>query len=177
MMKRVVLILLSLIVILAGCTKTEPTRTSGIDTIDNITHFSTTYFNYGFSFSSAKALSTNLNPGPDITLYVIVGNVTPTLTLQTNNLKPSFYKLDDYPDEASAKTAFDNLKTVSVTQWLDMADPIVANQVWIYRSGSDIYTKFRIISIVNETRQSVPYGECTFQWVTQPDGSSTFPAK
>ena len=177
MIKRVVLILLSLIVILAGCTKKESTRTSGIDTIDNITYFSTTYYNYGFSFSAAKLLSTNLNPGPDITLYLNVGSVPPIITLQTNNLKPSFYKLDDYPDEASAKTAFDNLKTVSVTQWLDMADPIVANQVWIYRSGSEVYTKFRIISTINETRQSVPYGECTFQWITQPDGSSTFPAK
>ena len=176
-MKNTALILIVVFIFLEGCTKKEPTRTSGIDTIDNITHFSTTYFNYGFSFSSAKLLSTNLNPGPDITLFVNVENVTPRLTLQTNNLKPSFYKLDDYPDEASAKTAFDNLKTVSVTQWQDMADPIVANQVWIYRSGSDIYTKFRIISIVNETRQSVPYGECTFQWITQPDGSSTFPAK
>jgi len=176
-MKNTALILVVVFAFLQGCTKKEPTRTSGIDTIDNITYFSTTYYNFGFSFSGAKLLSTNLNPGPDITLYLNVGTVPPTITLQTNNLKPSFFKLDDYPDEASAKTAFDNLKTVSVTQWLDMADPIVANQVWIYRSGSEIYTKFRIISTVNETRQSVPYGECTFQWVTQPDGSSTFPSK
>ena len=129
-----------------------------------------------FHFLLQSLSPQNQNPGPDITLYVNVES-SPRLTLQTNNLKPSFYKLDDYPDEASAKTAFDNLKTVSVTQWLDMADPIVANQVWIYRSGSDVYTKFRIVSIINETRQSVPYGECTFQWITQPDGSSTFPAK
>jgi hypothetical protein len=176
-MKRVVLILLSLIIISVGCTKKEPTRTSGIDTIDNITYFNTTYFNYGFSFSGAKLVSTNLNPGPDITIFVNPGNSTPTLTLQTNNLKPSFFKVGDFPDEATAKTAFDNLKTVSVTQWVDMADPIVANQVWIYRSGTDIYTKFRIVSTVNETRQSIPYGECTFQWVTQANGSSTFPAK
>jgi hypothetical protein len=175
-MKNTALILIVVFIFLEGCSKKEPTRTSGIDTIDNTTHFSDTYFNYGFSFSSAKLISTEKNPGPDITLYVNV-DVSPRLTMQTNNLKPSFYKLGDYSDEASAKTAFDNLKTVSVTQWLDMADPIVPNQVWIYRSGSDVYTKFRIISTINETRQSVPYGECTFQWITQPDGSSTFPAK
>jgi hypothetical protein len=176
-MKRVVFILLSLLVILAGCTKKEPIRTSGTDTIDNITYFSTTYYNYGFSFSGAKLVSTNLNPGPDITIFVNPGNSATSLTLQTNNLKPSFFKAGDFPDGAAAKTAFDNLKTVSVTQWVDMADPIVANQVWIYRSGTDIYTKFRIVSTVNETRQSIPYGECTFQWLIQPDGSSTFPAK
>jgi hypothetical protein len=176
-MKRLVLILLSLTVISVGCTKKEATRTSGTDTIDNITYFTTTYFTYGFSFSGAKLVSTNLNPGPDITIIVNPGTGTPSLILQTNNLKPSFYKAGDFPDGTTAKTAFDNLKTVSVTQWIDMADPIVPNQVWIYRSGTDIYTKFRIISTVNETRQSIPYGECTFQWIIQPDGSTTFPAK
>jgi hypothetical protein len=168
---------LLLITILAGCTKKEATRTSGTDTIDNITYFSTTYYNYGFLFSGAKLVSTNTNPGPDITIYVNVDNGTPRLTLQSNNLKPSFYKIGEFADAATAQSAFDNLKSVSVTQWQEMADTLNANQLWIYRSGTDDYTKFRIISTVNETRQSVAYGECTFQWVYQPDGSLTFPAK
>jgi len=177
-MKRIVFILLAIFSILTGCTKKEPTRTSGIDTIDNITYFSTTYYNYAFSFSGAKLVSTNINHGWDISIFVITDNPgTPRLTLQANNLKASFYKAGDYPDESTAKSAFDNLKTVSVTQWQDMADPISANQVWIYRSGTDKYTKFRIISTINETRQSIPYGECNFQWVFQPDGSLTFPGK
>jgi hypothetical protein len=175
-MKRTVIILLAVFSILTGCTKKEATRTSGIDTIDNTTHFSTTYYLYGFSFDKAKLISTESNPGPDITLFVNT-SPTPRLTLQTNNLRPSFYKVGDFADEGSAKTAFDNLKTVSVSLWQDMADPISANQVWIYRSGSDTYTKIRIISTINETRQSVAYGECSFQWVLQPDGSSTFPGK
>lgn len=166
-----------MLVIFQGCTKKEPTRTSGIDTIDNITYYSTTYYNYAFSFSGAKLVSTNITHGWDIAILLVPDNITPRLTLQADNLKPSFYKVGDFPDEASAKTAFDNLKTVSVTQWLDMADPITNNQVWIYRSGTSNYTKFRIIGTVNETRQSVPYGECTFQWVYQPDGSLSFPAK
>jgi hypothetical protein len=176
-MKRIIFLFLALLSLLMGCTKTEPTRTSGTDTIDNITYFSTTYYNYGFSFSNAKLVSTNLNPGPDITIYVNIDNITPRLTLQSNNLKPSFFKAGDFADEATAKTAFDNLKTVSVSQWLDMADPINANQVWIYRSGTDHYTKMRIISTVNETRQGIPYGECSFQWIYQSDGSLNFPGK
>ena len=48
---------------------------------------------------------------------------------------------------------------------------------YIENSGKMNNTKIRIVSTVNETRESVPYGECTFQWVYQPDGSSTFPAK
>jgi hypothetical protein len=176
-MKKAGLALLVVFTVLLSCTKKEATRTSGTDTIDNTTHFSTTYYNYGFSFSMAKLVSTEDKPGPDITLYVVTENSTSRLTLQEDNLNPSFYKAGEYPDEATAKTAFDNLKTVSVTQWQDFADPILANQVWIYRSGTDTYTKFRIVSIINEVRQSVPYGECTFQWIYQPNGTTTFPGK
>ena len=176
-MRKIAVIFFVIFSILQSCTKKEPTRTSGIDTIDNITYFSTTYYQYGFSFSSASLVSTNLNPGPDITIYVNIDNATPRLTLQSNNLKPSFYKVGDFPDVSSAQSAFDNLKTVSVSQWQDMADPINANQVWIYKSGTEHYSKIRIVSTVNETRQGVAYGECSFQWVYQPDGSLTFPAK
>jgi len=176
-MKRIIFVLLAILLLLLGCTKKEPTRTSGIDTIDNITYYSTTYYNYGFLFSGAKLVSTSTNPGPDITIYVNIDNVTPRLTLQSNNLKPSFFKAGDFADATTAQSAFDNLKTVSVTQWQDMADPINANQVWIYKSGTDTYAKLRIVSTVNETRQGIAYGECTFQWVYQPDGSSTFPGK
>jgi hypothetical protein len=177
-MKRTVFILSVLFLVLTGCTKKEATRTSGIDTIDNITYYSTTYYNYGFSFSKAKLVPTYpSNTGLDISLYVNTDNGTPRLTLQAENLKPSFFKVGDYADETTAQSAFDNLKTISVTQWQDMADPINPNQVWIYRSGSENYTKIRIVSTVNETRNNIAYGECTFQWVYQPDGSSTFPGK
>jgi uncharacterized lipoprotein NlpE involved in copper resistance len=174
-MKRVIFSVMAIILGLSGCTKKEDTRTSGTDTIDNITYFSTTYFTYGFSFSKAKLISTNENPKPDITLYVNVDNGTPILTLQTNNLKPSFFKVGDFTDATTAKAAYDNLKTISVSQWVEMADPIADNQVWIYRSGTDLYTKFRIVSTVNEVRTSINYGECTFQWEYQSDGTLTFP--
>lgn len=174
-MKKSLFILSAILLILFGCKKKESTRSSGTDSIDNTTYFSTTYYNYGFSFSEAKPVATTLNPGPDIAIYVNVDNVTPRLTLQTNNLNPSFFKVGDYPTEDAAKSAFDNLKTVSVEQWAEMADPIAANQVWIYRSGTENYTKFRIVSTVNETRDNIPYGECTFQWIYQPDGTTTFP--
>lgn len=174
-MKKIVFIILAVIAVSASCTKEEKTRTSGTDTIDNTTYQSTTYFVYGFSFSEAKLKSTLSNPGPDITVYVNKDNTPFRLTLQSNNLKPSFYKAGEFTNENDAKTAFDNIKTVSVTQWTDMADPLAANQVWIYKSGGDKYTKFRIVSTVNEMRQLIAYGECTFQWVHQPDGSLTFP--
>ena len=174
-MKQLSFILLSAVLFLASCEKEDKARTSGTDTIDNTTYQSTTYYVYGFSFSQGKIVSTMNNPGPDITVYVNKDNSPYRLTLQSNNLNPSFYKAGDYADEAAAKTAFDNLKTVPSVQWTDMADPIAPNQVWIYRSGDEKYTKIRIVSTVNEARQLISYGECTFQWVHQPDGSVTFP--
>jgi len=174
-MKRRLFILSAILLTILSCTKKESTRTSGTDVIDNTTYFSTAYYTYGFSFSEAKLVSTTLNPGPDITIYVNVDNVTPRLTLQANNFKPSFFKVGDYASADAAKAAFDNLKTVSVEQWAEMADPIADNQIWIYRSGTDMYTKFRIVSTVNEKRDSHDYGECSFEWVYQPDGTTTFP--
>jgi hypothetical protein len=177
-MKKMVFLFLTIFSILIGCTKKEPTRTSGIDTIDNTTHFSTTYFQYGFSFSGANLVATYPGPGPDITLVVNFNDMgTPRLTLQSENMLPSFFKAGEFADETAAKSAFENLKTVSVAQWLDIADPVLPNQVWIYKSGTEHYAKIRIISTINETRQTVPYGEISFQWVYQTDGSSTFPVK
>jgi hypothetical protein len=176
-MKRTLFILLTIFSVVSGCTKVEPIRTSGIDTIDNIKHQATTFYVYGFLFSGAKLVSTFPGPGPDITVYVNNDNLVPRITLQANNLKPSFSKVGDFVDENAAKAAFNNLKTLSVSQWQDMADPLVVNQVWIYRSGSENYAKIRIISTINENRQGMAYGECTFQWTYQPDGSLTFPGK
>lgn len=167
-----------LLSVLSGCKKPETIRTSGTDTIDNtIYKNATTYYALGFSFIQAKKISNLADPGPDLTLYVNNDNPTSRLTLQVNNRNPSYCKVGEYQDVTAAITAFNNLKTIDVSQWQDMADPIAANQVWVYRTGRDQYAKFRIITTINEMRNNLSYGECTFQWAYQPDGSSTFPGK
>jgi hypothetical protein len=176
-MKRSSLIVLLILSLLCSCKKDETPSISGTVTIDNTIYTSTTYYAYGFSFSKAKKVSTLEDPGPDFTVFVIADTPPNRLTLQAVGLNPSFYKLGDYPDAQSASTAFDNLKSVGNYQWTEMADPIGANQVWVYRTGTPCYAKIRIISTINEIRNSKPYGECTFEWVYQPDGSATFPVK
>jgi hypothetical protein len=176
-MKKSLTLIFLIPFVLSGCNKSDETPSnSGNVTINNTTYQSTTYYVYGFLFSKAKTVSTLENPGPDITVYV--NSDTPANTwlyLQANNLNPSFSKIGDYPDAESASAAFDNLKTVGNYQWTDLAQPIAPNQVWVYKTGTPCYAKLRIISTVNETRDNLPYGECTFEWVYQPDGSTTFP--
>jgi hypothetical protein len=176
-MKTNAILIAVLAVLLSACTKVEKTPTSGTVTIDNTVFQSSTYFVYGFSFSEANLVSNLADPGSDIIVFVNTDNTPYRLTLQADNLKPSFYKVGDYDNETAAKAAFDNLTSVEVPGWDDMADPLNAHQVWIYRSGKDTYAKIRIVSTVNEMRLNLPYGECTFQWVYQPDGSLTFPGK
>lgn len=176
-MKKSFFILLIILTILSGCRKDDSPRTSGTVTIDNTLYGTGPYYANGFSFSKAKKVSTLDNMGYDITIYVNNDNPVSRLILQANNFKPSFYKFGDYPDAASAVSAFNNLKTVGTYQWDGMADPINVNQVWVYRTGSEKYAKIRIVSTKNEIRNNLPYGECTFEWLYQPDGSLIFPGK
>jgi hypothetical protein len=177
-MKRSLFIILATLIFFSGCNKDNTTSDSGTATIDNTLYGTGPYYAKGFSFTSAGLVSTLETPGPDIVLYVNVDNpAIARLTFQTNNYKPSFYKLGDYPDAASASSAFDNLKTVGSYQYAEMADPVSINQVWVYRSGTETYTKIRIVSTVNEKRNNLAFGECTFEWVSQPDGSLIFPGK
>ena len=175
-MRRSIVILFVITFFMTGCSKDKTPDTSGTATINNILEWDNqkqTWFALGFLFSEAKLVSVLDVPPPDITVISDGSD----LLLQANNLKNSFYKSGEYADAASAKTAFDNLASANVPQWEGLAYPIKANQVWIYRSGTEHYVKIRIISIIVEVRDNKDYGECTFEWVYQPDGSLTFPGK
>ena len=107
----------------------------------------------------------------------MTGHLT-NLILQANNLNNSFYKAGEFADATSAQQAFKNLTSLPVPQsadWTEWAYSIKPNQVWIYRSGTEHYSKFRIISTKSQTGVPRDFAECTFEWVYQPDGSLTFP--
>jgi hypothetical protein len=176
-MKKTFFLFVTTILVISACTKVEKVPTSGITTIENTIHRPTNPYVFGFSFSTAEIVANNVTPGPDILIFVNTDATPYRLTLQADNLKPSFCKIGDYSSEADAIAAFNNLHEAVITRWEEMADPISPNQIWIFRTGSDTYAKIRIISTVNEIRQTVPYGECKFQWVYQPDGSLTFLGK
>jgi len=173
-MKRIIPIIL-LLLFLVSCNKDGTPDTSGTVTIDNTRTLSTTYYVYGFLFSEAKKVTTLENPPPDITVDTDGNNEL----FQANNLKNSFYLAGEYNDASAAKTAFDNLVSATVQEidWEGLAFPVLENQVWIYRSGTEHYAKLRIISVVLDVRSGQDYAECTFEWVYQPDGTLTFPGK
>jgi len=176
-MKKILIILSFLIIAFSACKKDESVRTSGTDTIDNIVLKSDTYYALGFSFSKAAKVSTTENPGPDIILYADSDSQPPKLSFQANNFLDSFSKYGEFADVATATQAFNNISSLPAVTWNGLADQVRANQIWIYRTNGEQYAKMRIISVVNETRSNVPYGECTFEWVFQPDGSTIFPVK
>ena len=176
-MKRLFIIQILVIAALVSCKEDKPSvRTSGTDTIDNtILPDGSSWYVNGFSFSQAKLISTNLASKPDITLLPNKNNTLSPLILDSDTFSSPFLKIGEYVTEEEAKTAFNDLKTVPEGEWIEMIDPLAENQVWIYRSNDEKYTKFRIVNIVNEMKDHVPYGECTFQWVHQPDGTAVFP--
>jgi hypothetical protein len=177
-MKRHLIAILLMTLLLAGCDNTDKpgeVKLSGTDTIDNILYGAGPYYAFGFSFSSARKVSSLANPGPDIIISVY--QAPDILILQTDAGLNGFSLAGEYDNAILAEQAFDNLTSPVVTEWDEWANPIKPNQVWIFRSATEHYAKFRIISIVSEVRNSHDYAECTFEWVYQPDGTLTFPGK
>jgi hypothetical protein len=158
-----------------GCKK-DPIKTSGSETINNLRYNeNSTYAVHGFSFAKASIVSTEAQPGPDITVDVNSNY----LIFMSNNLNPSFFLFGEYTNDGAAKVAFETLTTFTFSQPVAIAGPVLPNQIWIYKSGKDTYAKLRIISTKLEQKenlgQMIDYGECTFEWAYQPDGSLTFP--
>lgn len=175
-MRKTVSILCILFLLLISCNRNDDPDTSGTASINNeliLDQQRQTYVNYGFLFSDGKLVSTIDKPAPDIIIF----RDGSTISFEANNLKNSFSRYGEYADQTAARDAFDKLTSASVSQWLASAVPLMENQVWLYRSGTDNYAKIRIISIKTEIRETVEYVECQFEWVYQPDGTLTFPGK
>jgi len=172
-MRKWIYILPILAVSMSSCRKEDVIPVSGTVTIDNTTRLGQTYYVYGFLFSQAKLVSTLNKPRPDIT----VDSDGTNIFFQADNLHDSFRKAGEYSDAVAATAAFDTLTAKGSSVFLGLASPLIANQLWIYRSGSDCYAKIRVISTISEERDGHTYAECKFEWAFQPDGSLTFPGK
>jgi hypothetical protein len=176
-MKRAVTLLL-LTILAVSCGRDESVPLRGTVTIDSRLYGTGPYYAFGFTFLTASRTPTNRTPMPDILVLAetnVNGDVTGVF-LSTTAFLPSFKLHGEYPDAASAITAFNNLTEVSAAgNWIDLALPVEANEVWLFRTRDEKYAKLRIIEVKGELREGIPYAECTFEWTFQPDGSTSFP--
>jgi hypothetical protein len=175
-MKRTCIIILFIVLLLPGCKKDKGSGLSGTETIDNRLYGTGPYYALGFSFPASKKVSTLSGPVDVFTINSFAGNFAKSY-FAAQNFNDAFYRFGVYSDGASAVLAFKNLTSFNVSQWKATGDSVKSNQIWIFRTSTETYAKFRIISFVGEIRENKPYVECTFEWVYQPDGSLTFPGK
>jgi hypothetical protein len=168
-------IILIFCTVISGCKKTDIRITSGTETLESTLYGTGPYYAYGFSFSSAKKVTTISSPVPDIT--VNASRIDGKVSIETSSYLPPFSLIGEYGTEAEAKQAFANYLIVADPQWISIAKPLKNNQLWLFKTSSGNYVKIRIILVLEEVRQDLPYGSCTFEWVYQPDGSASFPSK
>ena len=178
---KLIILLLAISVFLTGCKKEEKPVYSGTLTIDNVLSKDTPYYGFGFSVPTGKKVSTLDSPLDVITVledHDVNYNVR-KIFFSCSNFKDAFYKYGSYADAAAAELAFDNLTAFVPASWKELGDSVRSNQIWLFRTDEDKYAKIRVISTFTEKRPDMvfPYAECTFEWVYQPDGTQTFPAK
>lgn len=164
---------------MTGCKKDNKPVYSGTMTLDNELFGSGPYYAYGFSVPTGKKVSTLENPQDVIIIQADpdIDNNVRKIFFACNNYLNSFSLYGQYANESDATIAFDNLLSFSAPQWAETGDSVKANQVWLFRTSEDTFAKIRVISTVAEKRETVPFAECTFEWIFQPNGTQTFPGK
>jgi hypothetical protein len=176
MMKRLILIFFSIILFCGSCSKKND-PTSGEVTLDNKLYGSGPYYALGFKFSLAKKISTLATEGPDITVEAgTVETGGPVVAyLASNTYEPAFYLVGEYGTATEAAEAFETLYSFGISTWSDFGTPLAENQIWIFRTENETYAKILILSVSLNTTENPDYASCTFKWVYQPDGSTSFP--
>ena len=177
-MKRIFLSIVILLLLLPGCKKDNNPKLSGTITINNIFYGTGPYYAFGFSIPTGRKVSTLNDPLDVISIMAdpdINDNVR-KIYFASIGLNYSFYRFGQYSDSVTAIIAFKNLTSFTEPIWTETGDSVKVNQIWLFRTSANKYSKIRVMKTVAEKRAK-PYAECTFEWVYQPDGSLTFPGK
>jgi hypothetical protein len=176
-MKHTIFLLVSVVFLFISCDKKDGSPNSGRVTIDNTLYGSGPYYSLGFSFSEAKKVSTLAGSGPDITVDagVLEEGSSVVTFFASNTYSPAFFLYGAYANATDAEIAFDPLTTFSSPAWNDFGAPLAENQIWIFRTEDEKYAKILIQSVNINTTPDPDFTSCTFKWVYQPDGTTTFP--
>jgi hypothetical protein len=172
-------------IFLSGCkdegTGPSPTPTSGTATVDS------RYVNNqasGFSFDQAAIVRFPNSAGlvPDLSVLVQrndTGAILGVFFARPDSLVPSFRLLRQFTSIDSAHSYFQDLAEIPDTTYLDLALPVRVGQVWAIKTRRNTFAKVHIRQTVAYEDSSnpsapTPYGEATFDWTYQPNGTRRF---
>lgn len=175
------LLVLFLIISVSACQKKNRVPTSGEATINSDRILSgSAYSIQGFSFATGSVIL--YNPGsptniPDLFVLPIAdtqGNATGAY-FDSPNQYESFSLVNTLENADEALQFFNSYLTVDVSDYTSLANPLLINQVWVFKTNSGNFAKLLILRILNQVKDATPYAEVRFKWVYQPDGSTKFP--
>lgn len=174
------LIIFSVIFALVSCEKDKETaKTSGeVILSSQIKGNATNYYVEGFLFEQAKIISFNItsSPVPDLVLENSVnlqGKVVGA-NLRSPQNDAAFYKAGEFVSLNEAEEFYNNLKDAGTHIYSPTADAIAANQVYIFKSRGNKYSKLLIKSYKIAPSASSDYIEINLRWSYQPSGEKTF---
>ena len=171
--------ILILILFVSGCSKDKEVKTSGTNTLSSERILDgETHNYYGFSFSKASVNLYNVASSTDLPDFAVVDY--PGLDQETfqafisDNIEDSFALAGTFSTPDSALTFFNNYLEVNPGSYVGLADPVLENQVWIFKTRSGNFGKMLILTTLSFEKNSNMIAEVQFKWVYQPDGSTFF---
>ncbi len=182
-MSKIVSSILLLFFLISGCDNSVVpiTKTSGENTI-NTKVVDSKYTGFSFSQGGNIIYPNANNILPDIIVLVNTdenGNILGIYFNSSSSLKPTFNIIKTFNDADSAKVFFNNFSEVPDSNYVDLALPVRVNQIWSVKTVDDKFGKILILhtdAYADNSNQSSPtlYGEATFKWNYQPNGSRNF---
>ena len=178
-MKKIIFILMLVAIVLNGCNKDNNDKTSGENSLNSELILSgQTYSIQGFSFESGSVILYNPASStsiPDIFVLPDSQNNEISAYLDTENPFESFALAGTFQTSGEALDFFNNYKEVKVSSYVSFAKPVLENQVWVFKTRNNKYTKLLILKVNTSVKNLEPFAEITFKWAYQPDGSTIFP--
>ena len=176
-MKRLILILLGLVVLLAACEKEEEVRYSGIVVFSSEPGGQYFTNGYGFSFEEGKNIvcqNLSCKQADIVAVHLILQTEIEAVFLQSPENNDAFFLNESFDTEAEAVSYYNDYTEVAALDFAFATSELQVHQVWTFQSTEMKYAKFRIIEISIYNDATYPFAEVTVEYKYQPGGIMTF---